>query len=151
MGLVLTVVLVAAIPSSVLQALGDFLIVRDALMPADAVVAISGDGIGERPALAARLVQQGYGTWLILSGSPGSSTEVMVSAALQAGVPQDRILVDDRSNSTLENARNTAKIMETRGFQRAILVTSPYSVIWPPASLPRAWRGVGDRERRSRH
>ncbi len=125
-GVVLTVLLFGSLVPSVLQAVGDFLIVRDALLPSDAVVAISGDGIGERAAAAAKLVQQGYARWLILSGSPGSSTSVMVSAALRVGVPQDQILVDDRSESTLENARNTVKIMKARELRRAILVTSEY-------------------------
>ena len=125
-GLALAVPLTIAFAPEVLQALGDFLTIRDPLVPVDAVIAISGDGIGERATAAARLVQQGYGTWLILSGSPGDTISVMVSAALRAGVPRDRIFVDDRANSTLENARNTVKIMEARGLRRAILVTSPY-------------------------
>lgn len=125
-GLVLALVIVIAAPSSILQALGDFLVVRDALLPSDAVIAISGDGIGERAAAAATLVREGYAPWLILSGSPGDTTAVMVNAALRVGVPRDRILVDDQSNSTLENARNTARLMQGRGLRRAIMVTSPY-------------------------
>ncbi len=104
-----TVLLSVLFPEEILQAIGNFLIVRDRLAPADAVIAISGDGTGERARTAARLVLEGYGSWLIVSGSPGKSTWDMVGVALEAGVPRDRILVDDTSDSTLKNAEQSAR------------------------------------------
>lgn len=125
-GLILALLLAVAFPESMLQALGDFLVIRDPVEPVDAVIAISGDGTGERAKAAAVLVQQGYGRWLIVSGSPGGSTWDMVTTALGAGVSRDRILVDDQAQSTLDNARNSARLMERHDLRRAILVTSPY-------------------------
>lgn len=114
-----------------LQTLGDFLVVRDPLGPVDAVVAISGDGVGERARTASKLVREGYASWLILSGSrggaaPGGATAEMVRVALREGIPQDRILVDDQSTGTLDNARHSAALMQAHNLRRAILVTSPY-------------------------
>ncbi len=113
-----------------LQALGDFLVIRDPLVQVDAVIAVSGDG-PERAKTASALLQQGYAHWLILSGSKrgaavGGATAAMLRAALYAGVPEGRILIDEQSLSTLDNARNSAGLMRTHGLRRAILVTSPY-------------------------
>lgn len=117
--------------TSLLQAVGDFLVIQDRLSPADAVIAISGDGTNERVTVAASVVQAGYAPWLVLSGSTGGharggATEAMVRAAVRAGIPRERILIDDTSESTQDNARNTLRIMQERGWRRAILITSAY-------------------------
>ena len=133
MGAALLLAAVAALlfPEPLLQAAGNFLAIEDALLPADAVVAVSGDGTGERTRAAADLLGRGFAHWLILSGSTGGharggATAAMLQHALQAAVPADRILIDDRSGSTLDNARNTSRVMQEHGLRRAILVTSPY-------------------------
>lgn len=126
LALVGTVLLSVLFPEAMLQAIGNFLIVRDRLAPADAVIAISGDGTGERARTAARLLLDGYGAWLIVSGSPGKSTLDMMGVALDMGVPRERILVDDTSDSTLKNAEHSARLMQERGLRRAIVVTSLY-------------------------
>jgi uncharacterized SAM-binding protein YcdF (DUF218 family) len=115
---------------ALLQAAGDFLVVRDPLHPADVVVAVSGDGVGERVRTAADLVRRGYAPYLLLSGSrigppPGAAAD-MLATAQAAGVPAGRILVDDQALSTMDNARHTAAVMAQRGWRRAIVVSSPY-------------------------
>ncbi len=115
----------------ILQTLGDFLVIHDPLGPADAVVAISGDGTGERAGTGAALVSEGYAPWLILSGSStghpqGGAAADMLRDALGTGLPRERIIVENQSESTFENARNTLRIMQARGLRRAIVVTSPY-------------------------
>lgn len=114
-----------------LETAGHLLTVRDPLVPVDAIIAISGDGTGERAWTAARLSRRGLAPWLILSGSalgraPGGATAAMVREAMAAGVPQERILVEQTSLSTRDNARNSADLMEAQGLHTAILVTSPY-------------------------
>jgi len=111
---------------ALLQAAGDFLVIRDLLEPADAVIAISGDGTGERAVAAAALVLAGYGRWLIVSGSADGAAATMARVAARAGLSRARILVDDRSESTVQNARNSARLMRRYRLRRAILVTSPY-------------------------
>jgi uncharacterized SAM-binding protein YcdF (DUF218 family) len=116
----------AVFAPALLQAAGDFLVIRDSLEPADAVIAISGDGTGERAAAAAALVLAGYGRWLIVSGSADGAAAAMARVAMRAGVPEGRILVDDRAESTVQNARNSARLLRRHRLRRAILVTSPY-------------------------
>ncbi len=125
---ILTLAIVLSPPG--LQALGNFLVIRDPLVPVDAVIAVSGDG-AERTLTASALLQQGYAHWLILSGSRrgaarGGATAAMLRMALRAGIPRDQILVDEQSLSTFDNARHSAELMRGHGLRRAILVTSPY-------------------------
>ena len=124
-GLALVVGLMMASPSTVLQAIGDFLVVRDPPAKVDVIIAISGDGTGERARAAARLVREGYGTWLMVSGSR-SAVRHMLEAALGEGIPRGRILIEGRSESTRDNARNTAELVVRHGWKRAIVVTSTY-------------------------
>ena len=114
-----------------LQIIGEFLVIRDPLIPVDAVVAISGDGTGERARTASALFRRGYARWFIASGShegaaPGGATAAMVRVALGEGVPAGRILIDDQARGTGDNARGSAALMRSRGLRDAILVTSPY-------------------------
>ncbi|MDR7523572.1 MAG: YdcF family protein [Armatimonadota bacterium] len=118
-------VVVITMPAEVLQAIGDYLVVREPLRPADVVIAISGDGTGERARAAARLVLKGYGRALIVSG-PGSAARHMAEAAADEGLARERILVEDKADSTMENARFTADLMVRAGLRRAIVVTSAY-------------------------
>jgi uncharacterized SAM-binding protein YcdF (DUF218 family) len=125
-GLLLLALVLAYEP--VLQALGGFLAVSDALQPADAIIAISGDG-PERVRTAGLLLKQGYGRWLILSGAPagwpGSAAE-LARYARRVSVPEDRVLLDETAMSTFDNAVGSARVMRSRGLASAILVTSPY-------------------------
>lgn len=146
-GAALLILVVAGMwsPEAWLQAVGDFLTVRDPLERADAVIAISGDGTGERATLAARLVRQGYGEWFIASGSRGKSTWDMVDVALATGIARERILVDDQAESTLENAEHSAALMEARGLRTAIVVSSTYHTrraawVFRSVFLPRGLR-----------
>jgi uncharacterized SAM-binding protein YcdF (DUF218 family) len=113
----------------ILQAVGDFLVVSDLLQKGDAVIAIGGDG-PERVATAMQLVREGYGEWLIVSGGPYArglnSGHLMRDQALAAGMPAARLLVDDQAESTSDNARGSARLMEEHRLTSAVLLTSPY-------------------------
>lgn len=112
-----------------LQIVGDFLVVNDALRPADVVIAIGGNG-PERVARAIELLGDGHGRYLIVSGGPygggRNSALIMQRQALAAGLSADRILVDDRAQSTADNAVGSAALMQERHLGSAILLTSPY-------------------------
>ncbi len=46
--------------------------------------------------------------------------------AIKAGVPEQAVLVEDRSLHTRENAEDVLAILQTHGMKRIILVTSPF-------------------------
>lgn len=112
-----------------LQAAGDFLVVSDALRSADAIIAIGGDG-PERIFTALRLLRDGYGRWLIISGGPYgrglNSASLMRKQAIASGLPAGQILLDEVAESTDDNAVGSARLMKNRSLRSAILLTSPY-------------------------
>jgi uncharacterized SAM-binding protein YcdF (DUF218 family) len=94
---------------------------------------------GDRPLHAARLYLQGKAPLIILSGGridwkDGGPPESMDMAKLvQAmGVPASALLEDPTSLNTYENAVNVKQILDQRGIQRILLVTS---AIHMPRSL----------------
>lgn len=98
---------------------------------ADAIVAVSGGYTSVRAAEAISLYQNGWGDYLIFSGAARDETgpsnaEVMKQQALQAGVPESVIIVEDLSRTTHQNAEQTQEILDQYHIQRLIVVTSPY-------------------------
>ncbi len=109
---------------------------------ADAIIVL-GSAVwpGERPSpsLAARtqhalaLYHAGYATHLILCGgigvNPPSEAEVMRRMAIGAGVPASALVLEDQSHSTEENLANAKRLMEARGWHRAIIVSDPFHLL----------------------
>ena len=110
----------------------------------DAIVvlgaAIRADGT-PGPALIRRLdhgiemFRQGRARALLLTGGAvvagPAEAWLMADLARGAGVPDEALVIEDRSKSTLENARFSAAIMAERGWRRALLVSDGHH-------LPRA-------------
>jgi uncharacterized SAM-binding protein YcdF (DUF218 family) len=149
--LALAVIVVGAVTlcAPILQAAGDFLVVNDPLEPADAIITVSGNG-PDRLTTAVRLLHDGLGRVLIISGGPyrlgtrsRNSAIVMRDQVVAAGVPPQRVLVDDRATSTHENAVGTAGLMETHSLRTAILVTSPYHARRAGLIFARVFRSRG--------
>jgi len=101
----------------------------------DEVPDLSGEGAPSEDALA-RLVtavrlQKRLHVPVIVSGGavfPWRRPEALVDARLLAdlGVPTDKIIIEDKSRDTLENARHTDQICKDHHFSRPLLVTSAY-------------------------
>jgi uncharacterized SAM-binding protein YcdF (DUF218 family) len=132
-----------------LQAVGDFLVINDPLAPADAVATISGNG-SDRLTTAVRLLHDGFGRVLIISGGPyrfgarsRNSAVVMRDQVLAAGVPGHLVLVDDRATSTQENALGIARLMDAHHLRTAVLVTSPYHARRAGLIFARVFRSRG--------
>lgn len=90
---------------------------------ADAIVVLGGEAVG-RPSEAARLYHAGVAPLVIVTGigDTGRNQGVL----LAAGVPKDRILLETKSCSTLQNADFTRPILEGSGVKRALIVTSRF-------------------------
>ena len=103
------------------------------------VIVILGAGLGpalrRRVAHGARLFHEGKAGQVIVTGGAigtrPTEAEAMRALALRHGVPEERIIVEDKATHTLENALYTARIMEDRGWARALVVSDPFH-------LPRA-------------
>ena len=90
-----------------------------------------------------RLRENGSDPLFVVSGGKGSDeviseAEAMSRYALEAGVPDDRIVLEDTSTTTEENLRNTVEILHARGIDSSSLAvaTSNFHVL-RTASLTR--------------
>lgn len=128
--IILSVIVVTLILLIIIAAnLGNLLIVNDELNKADAIVVFSGDN-GPRTEKGVELLKEGLGEYLILSGGvvydDVTMAELMKNHALKLGVPEEKILLEDKASTTHENAKLTKEIIEENNFKSVIVVTSEY-------------------------
>jgi uncharacterized SAM-binding protein YcdF (DUF218 family) len=113
---------------------GPLLIARDRPEPADAIVVIGGDHKPERVWWAVELYKRGYAPVFIISGGTTvfegdewmTEAEMMRGYARIWGIPDEAIILEENSSSTVENARFCQEICTSRGYHSILLVTSPY-------------------------
>ncbi len=117
--------------------------------PADAILVLCSHdtAVAER---GAQLYLDGYAPLLIFSGGLGGITKQMwtepeadrfAAIARVAGVPADRILVENRSTNTGENVAFTRALLAERGLhpQSFILVQKPYMERRTYATFRKVW------------
>lgn len=78
----------------------------------------------QRVLTAARLWKTHRFGLVVLSGSPLAETECMEDLITTLGVPADRVVREQRSLNTRENALFTAEILRARGAETVVVVTS---------------------------
>lgn len=117
-----------------------------------AIIALAGNAgktgqvTGETEARIARAVelfQAGAAPVLVVTGGSGEAdapvAEAMRDFAIAAGVPEDAIVVEDRSHSTLQNALFTADLEALDPSEPIIIVTHRYHL--PRANASFRWAG----------
>ena len=81
---------------------------------------------------AIELYQQGYAPYLLLSGGlgryPPEEAEVMRRLAVEAGIPQEALILDQEAHSTWESMEKAQEILEQQGWQTAIIVSDPFHI-----------------------
>ena len=100
-----------------------FLTVDSGPVTADVIIVVGG-GSHERPLRAAELFQQHAAPRVIITGA--GDDEINRHLLIRAGVPASAIQVENRSQTTWENAEFTGNLLRAGKFHRAILVTSWY-------------------------
>ncbi len=115
---------------------GDFLALNQAPVGSDVIVVLGG-GPPARVAKAVELYRKGYAPRLLMSGgavySPWQDqAQHMRQQAVERGVPSDRILLDNRSLTTFQNALYTLQVMKAHHLTSAIVVSSTFH-------MRRAW------------
>lgn len=84
----------------------------------------------ERIEQGIRLYEAGMVRYLILTGGKGEGSTVSDASAAKAyalsrGVPEDVILIEEKSTITEENLEQAKLIMDEKGLQTAIIVSDP--------------------------
>lgn len=97
----------------------------------DAIVAISGGDTRARVGQAVTLYKNGWSGILVFSGAAEdkegpSNAAVMKQQAIEAGVPATSIFIDEKSETTKQNAENTSAMFNELNVTKIILVTSGY-------------------------
>lgn len=103
----------------------------DKCQKADAIIAISGGDTAARTKEAIELYENGWADTLVLSGAAldktgPSNAAAMREIALEAGVPEEDILIEEVSETTKQNAEQAQSILQDKGVKSIILVTSGY-------------------------
>lgn len=99
---------------------------------------------------AAKLFLNGYGDWLIFSGGFGvltknrflkSEAESFAEAAIAAGVPAEKIIIENKSSNTGENIRFTYDLLKEQGKKLSsfVLVQKPYMERRTYATFMQQW------------
>lgn len=98
---------------------------------ADVIIAVSGGDTQARTQEAIDLYNNNWAPRLIFSGaaldkSGPSNAAVMKEQAMEQGVPEEAITIEEQSETTKENAENTKDILADENIHTAIVVTSSY-------------------------
>ena len=122
-----------------------WLVVADPPRWADAAVVLAGDPDYERTKTASRLLLEGQVRLLIVTGGepgPGDSATSLRDVAIRAGVPAERIRMEQVSRSTHGSMEAILPILDREGIRSVAVVTSPYHqrrAVW---AARRTLRGV---------
>ncbi|EJO5349492.1 YdcF family protein [Clostridium botulinum] len=78
-----------------------------------------------------RLYNEGYGKYIIVSGSKGpgeniSEAEAMKRYLVKKGIDKKFIILEDKSKNTLENIKFSKKKMQENGLDSTIIVSNKY-------------------------
>lgn len=106
-----------------------WLVLEDPPQAADAAVVLAGDPGYERTKTAARMLLAGEVGLIIVTGGepgPGDSAESLRDVAIRAGVPPERIRMEQVSHGTHESMLAVRPILEQEGIHSLAVVTSPY-------------------------
>ena len=114
---------------------GDFLVVNEKPVKSDVIIVLSGaDGRLEK---GVQLYEEGYAPNLLLSNG---SIENLYERTLELGVPDDSILMEVKSDSTLDNAVFSKEVMLEYKFESAIVVSSSFHMRRAKVLFDKAFR-----------
>ncbi|MDD4179932.1 MAG: YdcF family protein [Candidatus Margulisbacteria bacterium] len=112
-----------------LNYLGKRLVIQDKLAKADIIIILGGDNNGERAEQGIALYRAGYAPKLLMSGGPLAwrltYAEWMKKQVVESGIPAAAIILQDKSRSTIEDAKFTLPLLKQYNIKSVILVTSP--------------------------
>ncbi len=92
-----------------------------------------GPALTRRVRTAARLFEQGLSSHIILTGGvgkhPPAEALVMKELAVQEGVPEKNIVIEDKAATTFQSVVNCLSIMRLRNWMSAHIVTDPFHML----------------------
>jgi uncharacterized SAM-binding protein YcdF (DUF218 family) len=107
------------------------LVGNDRLVPGDAIILLEGDGKA-RVGTCVRLFEAGLAPRIVVSGGmdqPAGGcrhSRFLKEDLLLAGIPEQAILVEDRSRHTRDQAMEVMALARAQGWRRILLVATHY-------------------------
>ncbi len=131
------------------QILWNYLKLDQPLVRCDCIIAMGSHDL-RVAACAAQVFLEGWAPLLVCSGGLGRLTRSLwqeaearqfAAVALKAGVPENRILIEDRSTNTGENLRFTRELLTRRAIkiESALLIHKPYMERRALATAMQVW------------
>ena len=137
-----------------LQVIWDYLGMHQEPVQADVIVGF-GNFNTDIARRAAQLYHQGYAPKILFTGGLGRNTEGMLpepeavrfaKVAMECGVPEEDIILEDKSRNTKENIEFTRALLEERGIPHAHIlgvhqpfmerrIVAAMGVYWPEQSF----------------
>ena len=118
---------------SILKKISNVLVYEDTLVPAEAIVVLTGSSTGDRVSGGASLFHKGFGKFLVFTGYeiyPGLNINVLMkNYAIQLGVPEKNILIEPKilvDINTWGEGQTILKLLKENGIKSFILVTSKF-------------------------
>ncbi|MFD7521768.1 YdcF family protein [Paenibacillus chitinolyticus] len=125
---------------------GSFLVYTEEPVKSDVILVLSGDR-GERTEKGAELYKNGVAPTLMFSGGEvyrnNRMADLMKEHAKELGVPEQAIVLEDRADSTYENAVFSKTIIEKHAFKSVTVVSSDYHMRRVKLLFDRAFKDSG--------
>jgi uncharacterized SAM-binding protein YcdF (DUF218 family) len=120
-------------PEFILNKISEVLVYEDALVPAEAIVVLTGSSSGNRISGGVSLFKKGFGKFVVFAGYeiyPGTNKYVLMkNYAIQLGVPEKNILIQPEilgELSTWGEGQAILKLLGEKHIKSFILVTSKF-------------------------
>jgi uncharacterized SAM-binding protein YcdF (DUF218 family) len=132
-----------------LAEIGAMLVISDDVVKSDVIILLGGEGdSSERSKKAAELFKSGYATKVLLTDGTFNSSDKMeiekLTSRVEAlGVPGTSILLEDKSQSTFENAKFTKQILKKEGLKKALVVTTDWHTLRTKLTFEKVYRNSG--------
>jgi uncharacterized SAM-binding protein YcdF (DUF218 family) len=132
-----------------LSEMGAMLVISDNVVKSDVIILLGGEGeSSERSKKAAELFKSGYATKVLLTDgsfdfSHKMEIEKLASRVETLGVPRTSILLEDKSQSTFENAKFTKQILTKEGMKNALVVTTDWHTLRTKLTFEKVYRNSG--------
>jgi uncharacterized SAM-binding protein YcdF (DUF218 family) len=144
------VALLAAFHPVLLGAMGEFLVAREALRPADAIVVLAGNS-PYRSQHGALLYRAGWAPRVIISnelilshGVELSWTQLREAGLVKLDIPDEAVVpLGPIATSTYHEALLSRDLMLSRGWRSAILVTDPFHMRRALMTFHGVWDAAG--------
>jgi len=114
------------------------LLVSDTPKKADAIVVLAGgvgesgnagQGYEERVQYSVELYKKDFAHHLMFSSGyvyRFKEPQVMKALAISLGVKEENIILEEKANSTYKNVKNVKEILDRKGWNKILLVSSPF-------------------------